>query len=50
MQGDHSACSKPPVDIDLKVAVLNKDLIIKRNFQINVNGGFEQAEWSPCTN
>ena len=30
VQGDHSACSKPPVDVDLK----------KRNFQINVNERF----------
>ena len=22
--------------------------VLKHNFQINVNGGFEQAEWSPC--
>ena len=30
-QGDHSACSQPPVDIDS---------ILKWNFQINVSGRF----------
>ena len=42
LQVDHSACSKPPVDIDLKVAVL----ILKHNSMST--GGFELAEWSPC--
>ena len=40
VQGDHSACSKPPVDIDLKVEFHYKVLILKRNFQINVNRRF----------
>ena len=40
LQGDHSACSKPPVDIDLKVVFQHKVLILKCNFQINVNGRF----------
>ena len=40
IQGDHSACSKPPIDIDLRVAFWYKVLILKRNFQINVNGRF----------
>ena len=39
-QGDHSACSKPPVDIDLKVVFYNKDLRLKHNLQINVNERF----------
>ena len=30
VQGDHSACSKPPVDIDLKVALKYKDLTVTR--------------------
>ena len=38
VQGDHSACSKPLVDDDLKVAFYDKVLILKRNFHINVNG------------
>ena len=38
VQGDHSACSKPLVDNDLKVAFYDKVLILKRNFHINVNG------------
>ena len=33
VQGDHSGCAKPPVDNDMKVA-----LILKCNFLINVNG------------
>ena len=37
VQGDHSACSKPAVDIYLKVVFYYTDLIVKRNFQINVN-------------
>ena len=40
LQGDHSACSKPPVDIDLKVVFYYKILILKRNLNINVNGRF----------
>ena len=40
IQGDHLACSKPPVDIDLKVALWYKDFILKCNFQTNVNGMF----------
>ena len=39
-QGDHSTCSKPPVNIDLKVVFYHKVLILKRNFQINVNERF----------
>ena len=40
VQGDHSACSKPPVDIDLKVALYHNVLIKYRNFQKNVKGRF----------
>ena len=40
VQGDHSTCSKPIVDIDLKVAFYYKVIILKRNLQINVNGRF----------
>ena len=34
VQGDHSVCLKPPVDIDLKVEFYYKVLILKRNFHI----------------
>ena len=34
---------KPPVDTDLKVAIYYKDLILKHNFQINVNRSFWQT-------
>ena len=40
VQGDTSGWWKPPVDIDLQVAFYYKVLILKRNFQINVNGRF----------
>ena len=40
VQGDPSAQSKPPFDIDLKVALQYKVLLLKRNFQINVNRRF----------
>ena len=38
--GHHSACSKPPVDNDLKAVFYYMDRILKRNFQINVNRRF----------
>ena len=37
IQGD---TKKPPVDIDLNLAFWCKDLILKRNFQINLNDRF----------
>ena len=40
IQGDTSGRTKPPVDIDVKVAFYYKGLLLKRNFQINVNGRF----------
>ena len=40
LEGENSACSKPPIDIDVKVAFLYKGFILKRNFQINVNRRF----------
>ena len=40
LQGDQAAWTNPPVDIDVKVAFYYKDLILKRNFQINVSGRF----------
>ena len=40
MQGYHSACSKPLVHFDAKVAFQFKDLILKLNLQINVNRRF----------
>ena len=52
LQVDRVAWAKPPVDIDVKVAIQCKNLILKpkRNFQIKSTGGFVQAAWSPCTN
>ena len=43
MQGDASRWSKPPVDIDLKVAFEHKFLILKRNatFTPMSMGGFD---------
>ena len=43
LQGDQAACSESPVDIDLKVAFQYKVLILKHNFQINVNERFEAS-------
>ena len=51
VQGDHSACSKPPVDFKTKVPFWpgrdrpghSGTLVFKST------GGFEQVEWSPCT-
>ena len=40
IQGDTSGCAKPLVDIDVKVALKYKDLILKCDFQINVNRRF----------
>ena len=44
VQGDQAACPKPPVDIDVKVACQYKDLLLKTQLQINVNGSF----WTSC--
>ena len=44
IQGDHSGCAKPPVDIELKV-----DLLLNATFTPMSMGGFAQPEWSLCT-
>ena len=49
IQGDPAPCSKPPIDIDVKFVFEYKVLILKRIFKSMSTGGFEQAEWSPCT-
>ena len=49
VQGDRAAWTKPPVDIDVKVAFYYKNLILKRNFQMKSTGGFVQTAWSPCS-
>ena len=41
LQGDHSGCFKPPVDIKTKVHFLYEELIPKRNICFGVNGRFE---------
>ena len=46
LQGDQAAWTKPPVDIDVKVAFLYKDLIQKHNFKSMSMGGFVQASRS----
>ena len=40
VQGDTSRCFKPPVDISFKAALLYDLLILKRNFQNDVNMRF----------
>ena len=40
MQGDHSGCAKPPVDIKTKVPIQNEELILKRNICFGVNRRF----------
>ena len=37
IQGDHSACSKPRVDIDLKVAFYCANIVLSRDSQLYVN-------------
>ena len=40
LQGDHSGCAKPPLEIKTKVPFLYMDLILKRNICFDVNGRF----------
>ena len=49
IQGDPAPCSKPPVDIDVKVAFYDKVLILKRNFKSMSTGGSEKGAGSPCS-
>ena len=59
IQGDHSACAKPPVDLKTKVPLglvcpgLAWSALAwpgqSETFALNSTGGFAQAEWSPCT-
>ena len=49
VQGDHSACAKPPVDFKTKVPLRPGQA---RPGQIRTfvsTGDFAPAEWSPCT-
>ena len=55
IQGDHSGCSQPPIDIKTKVAFQYKPLILKHNFCFLVNGrlgtplmSFKLSEQSRC--
>ena len=48
LQGGQTPISKPPVDIDVKVAFLYQVLILKRNFKSMSTGGLEQGAGSPC--
>ena len=43
VQGDHSGCDKPPVDIKTNVTFLYKLLILKRNLCFDVNRRFVTA-------
>ena len=38
LQGDHSGCAKPPVDIESKAPFKYLGLILKQNFCFDVNG------------
>ena len=40
LQGDHSGCVKPPVDIKTNVAFQYMGIIQKQNYCFNVNGSF----------
>ena len=40
VQGDHSGCDKPPVDIKTKVAFQEIGLILKQSFCFDVNRRF----------
>ena len=50
VQGDHSACAKPPVDFKTKVPLWPGQArpSQSRTFVLKSAGGFAQAEWSPC--
>ena len=48
LQGDPAPCSKPPIDIDVKVVFWYKVLKLKRNFKSMSTGGLEQGAGSPC--
>ena len=49
VQRDTSGRTKPPVDIDVKVAFYYKDLILKHNFKSMSTGGLVLPDVSPCT-
>ena len=40
IQGDHSGCAKPPVDIKTKVPFYYEAHVLKQNFCFEVNGRF----------
>ena len=41
VQGDHSSCAKPPIDIKTEVPFYITDSILKWNFCFDVNGRFD---------
>ena len=41
VQGDHSGCVKPPVNIKTKVVFYYIGLVLKHNFGFDVNGRFD---------
>ena len=49
IQGVHSGCAKPPVDIKTKVCFRIKPVYYNRTFVLMSMGGLAQPEWSPCT-
>ena len=40
LQGDHSGCAKPPVDVETKVPFQYTGLKVKQNFYFDVNRNF----------
>ena len=52
LQGDHSACAKPPIDFNTKVPLWLGLAWPGQSgtFVLKSTGGFAQAEWSPCIN
>ena len=48
VQGDHSGCVKPSVDIKTKVLFYYEVHVLKRNIYLVATAGWEQAAWSPC--
>ena len=52
VQGDHSACAKPPVDFKTKVPLWPVQVRPGQSgtFVLKSIGGFTQHDVSPCTN
>ena len=47
IQGDHSGCSQPPVDIKTKVPFQYEAYLLKRNFCFDVNRRFDNLNCHP---